>query len=133
MAANINVTTGITIQAVDITANVTPFTRQLSGILLPVTVWAASDFFQVTVGGVTISLPATTIFYTYVRNLGANNITITYTPTGGSSTSFVLPPVTSNFGGIWLYGCTAETAGGITALSAAAATATTPIEYFVAA
>lgn len=132
--ANINVTTGITIQAVDITANVTPFTRQLTGILLPATVWSAADFFQAPNSSpATITLPATTVFFVYVRNLGSNNITINYTPTGGGSTSIVLPPVTSNFGGVFLYGCTAETAGGITALSLQAASAATPCEYFLAA
>jgi hypothetical protein len=131
--SNVNITTGITIQAVDITANVTPFNRLLTGILLPVTVWSASDFFQVATAGSTIALPASTIYYVYARNLGNNNITLTYTPTGGSSTSIGLSPVTSNFGGIFFYAQTAESNGGITALSAMAATAATPIEYFVAA
>ena len=134
MAANINLVTGISIQAVDITANVTPFNRALQGILLPVTAWQSADFLQVPTGGVVIQLPAPTVWYVYVRNLSANNITVTFTPVGGAATSVVLLPVTSNFGGIFLYLNTTETGGGgITALSLTAATATSSVEYLVAA
>ena len=131
--SNVNVVTGLTIQAVDITANVTPYNRALQGILLPVTVWASADFLQVLTTGTVITLPAATVWYVYVRNLSANDITLTYTPAGGAATSVVLLPITSSFGGIFLYANTTETGGGgITALSLTAASATSSAEYFVA-
>ena len=131
--SNVAINLNYAIQAVDVTAAVTVFNRTISGFQLSATVWSASDFFQVNTTSTTISLPATTIFFVYVRNLGANNVTLAYTPAGGSSTSLVLLPVGSNVGGVFLYGLSAETAGGITALSATATTAVTPIEYFVGA
>jgi hypothetical protein len=135
MASNINVNMSYAIQGQDVTANVVVYNRALSNFQLAATAWQGSDFAQVPVGGLTVNLAAIagTAFFVYVRNLGANNITVTYTPTGGASTSIVLLPAGSNSGGIFIYALTAETAGGITALSFTAATATTPVEYFVAA
>ena len=131
--ANTNINLSYNIAATDIAANVNVFTRNISGFQLAATLWAASDFFQVPTSPTSISLPATTIYFVYVRNLGANNVTLSYTPTGGSSTSLVLLPTGSNIGGIFLYGLSAETAGGITAMSLQASTATTPVEYFLGA
>jgi hypothetical protein len=133
--SNINVNMSYAIQGQDITANVVVFSRALQNFQLVCTAWQASDWAQVPVGGLTIPITAIggTSFFTYVRNLGSNNITVTYTPTGGSATSLILLPQTANAGGIFLYAMTAETAGGITALSLTATTATTPAEYFIAA
>lgn len=129
--SNVAINLNYAIQAVDVTAAVTVFNRTVSGFQLTATVWSASDFFQVGTSATTISLPSSTVYFVYARNLGTNNVTLNYTPTGGSSTSLVLLPVGSNIGGVFLYGLSAETAGGITAMSATASTATTPIEYFV--
>lgn len=133
--ANVNVNLSYTIQGQDITANVAVFNRALQNFQLVATSWQACDFAQVPTTGLTIPITAIggTAYFVYVRNLGANNITCTYTPTGGSSTSLILLPVGTNSGGIFMYALTAETAGGITALSLTASTATTPAEYFVAA
>jgi hypothetical protein len=131
--ANVNVNLSYAIQGQDITANVAVYNRALSNFQLAATAWLAADYLQVPTGGVTVTLPAATVYFVYVRNLGANNITVTYTPAGGASTSLVLLPVGPNSGGIFLLALSAETGGGITALSFTAATATTPVEYLVAA
>lgn len=133
--SNVNVNLSYAIQGQDIIANVVVFSRALQNFQLVGTAWQASDWAQVPTGGLTVPISAIggTAYFTYVRNLGSNNITLSYTPTGGSSTSVVLLPQGANSGGIFLYAMTAETSGGITALSLTAATATTPAEYFIAA
>ena len=133
--SNVNINMSYAIQGQDITANVVVFSRALQNFQLVATSWQGSDFAQIPTTGITIPLAAIggTAYFTYVRNLGANNITVAYTPAGGSSTSVILLPQSSNAGGIFLYAMTAETAGGVTALTLTAATATTPAEYFVAA
>ncbi len=133
--ANINVNLSYTIQGQDIVANVAVFQRALQNFQLVATAWQAADFAQCPVGGLSVPITAIggTAFFVYVRNLGANNITVAYTPTGGSSTNLVLLPVGSGSGGIFLYALSAETAGGITAMTLTATTATTPAEYFISA
>jgi hypothetical protein len=133
--SNINVNLSYTIQGQDIVANVAVFARALQNFQLVGTAWQAADWAQCPTGGLTVPITAIggTAFFVYVRNLGSNVITLAYTPTGGSSTSIVLLPAGSNSGGIFMYALTAETSGGITAMTLTATTATTPAEYFIAA
>ncbi len=131
--SNVAVNFNYGIQAVDTVAAVSIYNRAVSGFQLAATQWLSADWFQVAVSSTPVSLPATTVYFVYARNLGANNVTVNYTPAGGASTSLVLLPVGSNVGGIFLYGLSAESAGGITALSFIATTAVTPVEFFVAA
>lgn len=133
MSANVNINYSFTIQAVDSVANVAVYNRAISNFLLTAAAWTSSDFLQVPTAGVAITLPSSPVYFVYVRNLGTNNITLSYTPTGGSSTSLILAANGSGIGGIFLYGLSVESAGGITALSLEATTAVTPAEYFVAA
>jgi hypothetical protein len=95
------------------------------------TVYYYNNFFQAGITATTVPLPGT-VWAAYVRNLGANNVTVNYTPAGGAATSVVLTPITSGFGGVFLYYQTLETGGGgITAMTLTAATAITPCEVFV--
>jgi hypothetical protein len=135
MAGNVNINLSYTIQGQDITANVAVFQRALQNFQLAATAWQASDFAQVPLGGLAIPITAIggTAYFVYVRNLGANNITVSYTPTAAPATTLVLLPVGTNSGGIFLYALSAETGGGIIAMTLTASTATTPAEYFIAA
>lgn len=132
--ANTQVNFQATITGVDTTSAQSVFTRIISGFQLAATSWQASDWLQVPTTGISVTLPAATVYFVFVRNLGANNISVSFSPVGGGTpTSIVLLPVGSNVGGIFVYALSAESGGGITALEFAAASATTPVEYFVAA
>jgi hypothetical protein len=128
MAANLNVVLNVTLQAVDNTANVTPVNSAASGITLGATVIAYDRYFQVGTTATTFNLPGTTAWFLYVRNLGTNVVTVTYTPTGGAAQSIDVCPVTNGQGGVFLYFNTVETGKGITAVTLTAASATTPCE-----
>jgi hypothetical protein len=131
---NITSLLGLTLQLVNIAANNTPLNIGLQGITLPMTAYYYDNFFQAAITATPVPLPATTVFAAYVRNLGTNNIDVNVTPTGAAATTVVLSPITTGFGGVFLYYQTLETGGGgITAISIAAATAVTPCEVFVGA
>ena len=129
---NINSILGITLVGVNVAQNQTTVNISLQGITLPTTECFYNQFFQVLTTGSAVTLPSGKAYVVYVRNLGGNNITIAYTPTGGSSASAVLTPVTGGFGGVFMLYETAESAGGITALSLTAVGSTTPAEVYVA-
>lgn len=132
--SNLSVTSALTIQATNTVSGTTPFNLALSGILLPATFWSSSDFFQVLTTPTIIPLPAAIIYYAFIINLGTNQVTLTVTFNPSSSGKMVLNPVTAGFGGLFAYMQTAENSpSGITAISATAASAPTPIQYFVAA
>lgn len=99
--------------------------RQLNDPVLPVTSMFFDPFFQTIIGTRTVNLPAATVWAVYVRNLsGSGNMTVNFTPTGGSSQNLVLVAgLTAGAGGIFLYLQPAESAGGITALTITAAAA----------
>ena len=129
---NLNSILGITLFGVNVAQNQTTVNISLQGITLPTTECFYNQFFQVLTGSSTVTLPSGKAYVVYVRNLGGNNITVTYTPTGGSAASCVLTPVTGGFGGVFMLYETAESAGGITALSLTAVGSTTPAEVYVA-
>jgi hypothetical protein len=130
--SNITSLLGLTLQLVNVSANSTPLNIGLQGITLPMTAYYYDNFFQAGITATVVPLPGTTVWAAYVRNLGANNVTVNYTPSGGASTSVVLTPITTGFGGVFLYYQTLETGGGgITAMSITASTAITPCEVFV--
>jgi hypothetical protein len=131
--ANVQANLNVGIQAVDTVSAVTVFSRNVIGFQLAAISWQAADWFQVPTSGANIILPALVVFFVYVRNLGTNSVALSYVPNGGTVTSVILLPVGTNVGGIFLYALSAESGGGITAISATATTAATPIEYFVAA
>jgi hypothetical protein len=68
-------------------------------------------YFQATVGGVVVPLPAAKIFGLLIKNLSAtSNLTVQYTPAAG------LPaPVTVGPGGVFIYFDPSEAGQGITA------------------
>ena len=129
---NINSILGLSLVSVNVGQNQTTANISLQGITLPTTECFYNQFFQALTTGSAVTLPSGKAFAVYVRNLGANNVTVTYTPTGGASQSCVITPVTGGFGGVFMLFETAETAGGITALTLTAAVATTPCEVFLA-
>jgi hypothetical protein len=80
-----------------------------------------------------VTLPTTTIYAVYLRNLGAtNNLEVFLTPSGGSawtSPAILIP------GGVFIYWTpytTAPGSGGFTALSLQAVGGSTPAEIFLA-
>lgn len=136
MTANINSISGLSLQLVDNTANVVPLNINLSGVLLPTTNYIYNNFLQVPTTGILLQMPASSsgsAYEAYFRNLGSNNVTVTFTPTAGSPTSIVLVPVTNGFGGIFYLKETQETAGGIYAITLTAATSVTPCETYLGA
>lgn len=102
--------------------------------VLNVTALYYEPYFQVPNGTATVNLPAATVYLVYVRNLSSStNITLNYTPSGGSTTSVVLVSGTAaGAGSIFLLMGAAETSGGVTSVSLTA-TAITPAEVLVGA
>lgn len=119
--ANLSIILQAQLVTIDTTLSPSPqiVTRSLNNPTLAATSEFYDPFFQTINGTRVVSLPAATVYVVYVRNLdNAANITVNYTPLGGASTSLVLVPgATAGNGGIFLYFQTAESAGGITALS----------------
>jgi hypothetical protein len=129
---NITSLLGLTLQLVNVSANSTPLNIGLQGITLPMTAYYYDNFFQVGITPTTVPMPGATIWAAYVRNLGTNNVGVTYTPIGGSSAGFVVTPITNGFGGVFLYYQTIESGGGgITGVTLTATTAITPCEVFL--
>ena len=79
-------------------------------------------FFQATVGGVAVSLPAAEVFLVAVQNLDVvHNLTVTVTPFGGAASPITLGP-----GGVYVYFDPTETGQGISAVTLTGITATVP-------
>jgi hypothetical protein len=127
MPANVNIVAAVSLQAVDATAAVTVVNRIVNGIQLAGTGYFYNDWMQVTVGGVGVGLPNIPVWSVYIRNLGSNNINLTFQPVGGSTTS----PIVILPNGFFWYHQTAESAGGISAITLTAIGSTTPAEVFV--
>jgi hypothetical protein len=126
MTANLNNVFGLTIQVVDNALNVTPVDISNQGITLAGTATEYIKYLQVPTTGVTLTLPATTIYELYAQNLGSNVVTMYYTPASSTATSIALSPVTSGYGGFFCYAQTTQS-GGITAVSLTATSSTTPV------
>lgn len=89
-------------------------------------------YFQVLTTGSAVPLPGATAYSVYIKNLGTNNVTVAWTPAGGvSATIGVLIPGAALL--FWTPGTGTPAAGGISALTLTAATATTPVEVLVGA
>lgn len=135
MANNVQIQLQATWVVSDNTLSPAPviFTRNLNVPQLLATSWDGLEFVQVPNGTLALTLPASTIYCLYVRNLSnTNNLTLNYTPFGASSTSLLLlAGATAGAGGYFIYHQPAETAGGITAVSLTG-TAVTPAEVMMA-
>jgi hypothetical protein len=121
----------MSIVSVNVAQNQTTVNVSLQGITFASTQVFYDQYFQVLTTGSTIALPNGVAYVVYVRNLGANAITVGYTPNGGSASTAAIEPVNAGFGGVFMLFETAA-AGGITALTLTAASATTPAEVYLA-
>jgi hypothetical protein len=129
---NLNAILGLQLVTVNVAQNQTTVNVALQGITLPCTESFYNQFYQVLTTGSALTLPSGKSFSFYCRNQGANPITVAFTPTSGTPGTCVITPVTSGFGGVFMLFETAETSGGLTAVTLTAATATTPVELFMA-
>jgi hypothetical protein len=134
--ANVNVqlVSGV-LQVIDNAAS----TQRVNSPIASVIAQAAACFYDPyilipTPGPIILVLPATTIWTVYVRNIsGANSISITGTPTGGSAwaSPYVLPPTS-----VFYVGATYASnpaVGGFTAISLSSSAANTYAEVLLAA
>jgi hypothetical protein len=128
MPANLNVVLGLTLQVVDNAATTTPVNSANQGITLGATVMFYDRYFQAATTATTIPLPGTTVWYLYVRNMGTNVVTLSFTPTGGAAQTVDLCPVTNGFGGVFMLFQTVETGKGIVAASLTASGGVTSCE-----
>lgn len=140
MASNLNIImSGATIQVIN---NVDSSTRVNSSLGNPTLAGAEStyiDFLPIATGvGTVLTLPAATIWVLCVRNLGginaspSGNIQVQLTVTGGAQIALASSPMIIP-NGVFAYWNTAETAGGITAVTLVASVANTPVEILMAA
>jgi hypothetical protein len=128
---NISVLLNATLSATDTTLSpsATIVTRNLNNPTLAGTVVFYDPFFQAAAGGSAVTLPATTCWVAYVKNLdAAANLTVAWTAVSSAgSSSFVLVP-----GGVFVYLQPSEGAGGFTAMTLTASAGTINTEVFVA-
>ena len=131
--SNLNVTLSGSIQVFDTTQpgdNQCIVNRPIA-FSLAATVEFYEPYFQALSTGSALVLPAATIFAACITNKSTTaNLTITYTPFGGSPIS--PPPILP--GGFWAYFQVTESGGGgITAMTLTGAGATVPAEVLLAA
>lgn len=134
MATNLNVqVSGASLQIIDNTGNVQRVNSPLSTLTAQVTASFYEPYLQIGVGNTSLTLPATTIWVAYVRNLsGANNVTVTCTPAGGAAwvNGIILVPTAVFM--YWAAFSSNPAAGGVTAITLTASGANTPVEVMLA-
>lgn len=134
--ANINAQlVGANLQVIDNAASTQRVNSPIASLVAQCTASFYDAYFAVSNGAPTaITLPATTVWVFFVRNLsGTNTITIVGTPAGGSAwaSGYVLPP-SGLFGTIATF-ATNPGSGGFTAISLGSSGAGTFAELFLAA
>lgn len=139
MAAISLILNGATIQVVNSSDSTTRVNSSLGNPTLAGNESTYIDFLPVAIGaGTTLSLPAATIWVLVIRNLGgisgtpSGNITVQLTVAGGAQIASASSPIILP-SGVFAYWNTAETAGGITAVTLIASVASTPVEVLMAA
>lgn len=140
MASNINVVlNGATVQVINTTDSTTRVNSSSGNPTLAASESTYIDFLPIATGaGTTLTLPAATIWVLYIRNLGgvnstpSGNIQVNFTATGGAAIGAANSPIVLP-GGVFMYWNSAETAGGITAVTLISSVANTPVEILMAA
>lgn len=138
--ANINVTlAGAAIQVVDVATASTRVNSSLGNPTLPAAESTYIDFLPIAAGaGTILTLPAATIWFLSIRNLGgingtpAGNITALLQAAGGALPAAANSPILLP-NGCLIYANTTETAGGLIAVTLIASIAATPVELEMAA
>jgi hypothetical protein len=128
--ANLSIVLAATLTVSDTTLSPSPtiVSRSFNNPTNAATVSFYDPFFQAAAGTV-VPLPAATCFIAYVKNLdAAANLTVSWTAVGAAGAStFLLVP-----GGVFVYFCPTEGAGGFTAMTLTASAGTINTEVFVA-
>jgi hypothetical protein len=141
VASNLNIIlSGATLQVINNTDSSTRVNSSLGSPTLGGSESTYIDFLPIAVGptGTVLTLPAATIWVLCVRNLGgtnstpSGNIQVQFTVTGGTQIALASSPIILP-NGVFAYWNTAETAGGITAITLVASVANTPAEILMAA
>lgn len=140
MPANLNVLlSGGVVQVINTVDSTTRVNSSVGNPTLGANDSTHIDFLPIATGaGTAITLPAATIWFLYIKNLGgvngtpSGNITVRYQAAGGAlvaavDSMIVLP------GGFFIYANTAETAGGIIAVTLISSVASVPVEILMAA
>ncbi len=105
-----------------------PRTKQITGNASPIGGEYYNPALSVTTGGVSPVLPASEVNFLSIKNTGANDCTVTWTPNGGASA--IVLTLKAN-GGMIVFA--QPVAGkGITALTLTAITASTTVDIYLA-
>ena len=139
MASNINVqAAGVTLQIIDNAGSIQRLNSPISNLLAQATVAFYDSYFQVTATtygtAQALSLPATTVYFVWIRNLHATNtLSVIGTVTGGVAWPVGSVPILAG-GGVFAYlmNYSAAPANGIIALSVFASASPTPAEILIA-
>lgn len=116
-----------TVTVVDSSSGSQPFQKQLSSLFFSGNVSEIANQFSIGTSPTTITLPASPCQFLYIKNLSASaSVTVTWTPNGGSSN--IVATLEPNGA---LFYINTSTGAGITALSATASIASTPVEYIL--
>lgn len=140
MPSNLNVTlAGAILQVINTVDSSTRVNSSLGSPTLPATESTYIDFLPIATGaGTVIPLPATTIFFFFMKNLGgvngqpSGNIQVLIQPVGGVLASAANSPMVLP-GGLFIYANTAESAGGLLAVTLVSSVANVPVELLMAA
>ena len=132
--ANVNVVlNSASIQVLDLTTNLFRINSPVGTITLAATAAFYEPYFQAAAGpGSGLSMPTSTLFVVYVKNLSAtNNIQVQFTAIGGAQITAAQSPLLLP-GGAFIYWNTVETSGGIVILTLIGSAANTPAEVLLA-
>jgi hypothetical protein len=132
--SNVNVILdSASVQVIDITSSTYRVNSPVGNITLVGSEASYQSFAAIATAGPALTLPATTIWVVYVKNLdAAATLTVQVQPTGGAlpsaANSPVLPP-----GGVYIYWAPVESSGGITAVTLKSSAGPTAAEILLAA
>jgi hypothetical protein len=121
------------VQVIDTVTSTYRVNSAIGDITLNANEASYQSFLPVATAGTALTLPTTTIWVVYVKNLdAAATLTVQVQPTGGAlpsaANSPVLPP-----GGVYIYWAPLETSGGITAVTLKSSAGPTAAEVLLAA
>lgn len=139
MPANLNVSlAGAVLQVVNTVDSTTRVNSSQGNPTLGASESTYIDFLPIALAGTALPLPAATIWFLVIRNLGgingtpAGTITVRQQVTGGALVAAADSPIILA-NGIHAYINVAETAGGVIAVTLIASVANTPVEILMAA
>lgn len=132
--SNVNIVLdSASVQVIDITSSAYQVNSPVGNITLVGTDASYQSYAQIATAGTALTLPATTVWVVYVKNLSTTaTITVRMQVTGGSLPAAADSPLLPA-GGVFLYWAPVETSGGIIGVTLVSSAGPSPAEVLLAA